>query len=94
MNVMVYPVIEESEHNLEGLDCWCVPKYLLPCDECDEMEPLVILPVRRLHADTPEQAQVDVAGCWKCVEGMIALTREEAEACERTVIIVHHRTGA
>lgn len=22
-------------HNTIGLDCWCEPRFLLPCDECD-----------------------------------------------------------
>lgn len=33
-NVHVYPVA--SEHTTEGLDCWCAPRYLLPCDDCDD----------------------------------------------------------
>jgi hypothetical protein len=27
-----------DEHLTEGLDCWCVPTYFVPCDECENGE--------------------------------------------------------
>lgn len=32
------------------------------------------------------------AGCWKCTEGRIALTRDEAAADEDPIVIVHNGT--
>lgn len=51
-------------HDTESIDCWCSPRYLKPCDECE-------------------------TGCWKCERGVIPLTREEAEACDDPIIVVH-----
>lgn len=53
------------EHVTTGLDCWCAPTYLLPCDECE-------------------------TGCWKCENGTTALTRTEAGAVDRPIVIVHN----
>lgn len=25
-----------TEHNINSVDCWCNPVYLLPCDECED----------------------------------------------------------
>lgn len=64
---MTLPTEPASErHNIAvgALDCWCEPRYCLPCDECD-------------------------TGCWKCESGLIRLTRDEAEAEDRPIIIVH-----
>jgi hypothetical protein len=63
-NTHVYPTTDE--HITVGPDCWCSPRYLLPCDECE-------------------------SGCWKCTDGVIVLTRAEAEACDRPIVIVHNR---
>jgi hypothetical protein len=32
-NLHTVPTI--GEHTTVGLDCWCSPTYLLPCDECE-----------------------------------------------------------
>lgn len=53
-------------HILHGLDCWCSPRYMLLCDECED-------------------------GCWKCDEGLIPLTRAQAEASEAALVVVHNR---
>jgi hypothetical protein len=52
-------------HDIESLECWCMPSFLLPCDECDD-------------------------GCWKCDRGRIILTREQAEACDVAIVIIHN----
>jgi hypothetical protein len=62
-NIHVVPVWQE--HVCTGFDCWCLPRYMIPCDECEE-------------------------GCWKCEGGEIWVTREEAEASDLRVIIVHY----
>jgi len=72
-----------DEHDLLGLDCWCSPRYLLPCDECD----VEIAPAD----DATEQIFERGSGCWKCDDGCIPLSRAEAEATERSIIIVHNR---
>jgi hypothetical protein len=33
-NIHTYPTTDE--HLTSGLDCWCSPAYLLPCDECED----------------------------------------------------------
>lgn len=30
-------------------------------------------------------------GCWKCTNGLIPLSRAEADASERPIVIVHNR---
>ena len=32
-SIHTYPLTDE--HITVGFDCWCSPRYLLPCDECD-----------------------------------------------------------
>lgn len=29
------PPTETTDHITSGIDCWCAPTYLLPCDECE-----------------------------------------------------------
>lgn len=88
----VYRVNEE--HNTEGLDCWCLPTYNRVCNECG-MRPLAEkldnLGIARLHAE-PEQMKVndEQVGCWKCTNGLIPLTRDEAGQEEEPMIIVHN----
>jgi hypothetical protein len=49
----VYPV-EEREHLTEGLTCWCRPKYVTPCDECDGDSCWNCGGTGVLHVDDPE----------------------------------------
>lgn len=78
---MIEPMSEAREtHDLSGLDCWCGPRYIRPCDECG-------VPITAtIHCD-------DFAAfnptCWKCEGGTIALTREEAQWADCPLIIVH-----
>lgn len=65
-DVHTVPVDTASDHNNMSRVCWCCPRYLLPCDECD-------------------------TGCWKCEDGHIVLTGEEAEKMTRPIVIVHNR---
>lgn len=65
-NLLVVPV--EGGHEEHGLDCWCVPTYFVPCDECENGD-----------------------GCWKCDNGKVWLTYDQALAEERTIVIVHNR---
>jgi hypothetical protein len=82
------------EHNTTGLDCWCKPTFGLPCDECGEYRPLTDAmdrqDVGRAHADSGDVEAADVRGCWKCKNGLIHLTREQAEREERPLVIVHN----
>lgn len=79
----VYPVTDDDEHICHGLVCWCVPRYFVPCDECEvEIAPLGAVTERIYQRGN---------GCWRCVDGLIELTAAEAEACEHPLIIVHNR---
>lgn len=78
----VYPTTDA--HNTDGLDCWCSPSYNLPCDECDVED-------HRGAARGHLPAQPSVSGCWKCTNGLIPLSREDAEWETRPLIIVHNR---
>lgn len=73
---------EKSTHNTDAgaLDCWCMPRYLRPCDECG-VDIKVSIHCDDIATRTPP--------CWKCVNGTIALTREEAETADFPLIIVH-----
>jgi hypothetical protein len=88
-----YPV-DEGEHVTDGIGCWCVPRYYLPCDECGDVDGLDAIADNagdtRLNAFA-EDMHAAVPGCWKCVEGLVELTQAEAEACERPLVIVHNR---
>lgn len=35
----VHVMPNNGEHPGEGLDCWCSPRYGLPCDECPTDKP-------------------------------------------------------
>jgi hypothetical protein len=81
-SVHTYPTTDE--HITDGLDCWCSPVYYLPCDECDVAEYRGIA-----RGDLP--AMPLASGCWKCTNGLILLSRAEAEATDQGIIIVHNR---
>lgn len=87
--------IDDDEHVIDGLGCWCAPRYLLPCDECGDMDGLTEIAekhgVGRLHSHPDEINAPQVPGCWKCVNGLVELTRDEAQACEDPLVIVHNR---
>jgi hypothetical protein len=34
-SVHTIPAERQTEHVTEGLMCWCVPRFYLPCDGCD-----------------------------------------------------------
>jgi hypothetical protein len=80
--VHVCPVADE--HDTDGLGCWCAPTYNLVCDECDAED-------HRGAAQGHLPAQPSHPGCWKCQNGLIPLTRAEAEATDQPLIIVHNR---
>lgn len=69
-------------HNtgIGSLDCWCMPRYLRPCDECGvEIKASV-------HCD---ELATGGPKCWKCEGGTVELTREEAGSADFPLIIVH-----
>lgn len=80
-SVHTYPTTDE--HVTQGLGCWCVPRYYLPCDECD----VELAPVE----DATERIYERGEGCWKCTDGLIELTQAEAHASEHPLVIVHNR---
>lgn len=67
-------------HDVESFDCWCRPRYYLPCDECETSpsDGLGVMMVVPPHL-----------GCWKCTSGLIELTREQADICEHSLVVVH-----
>jgi hypothetical protein len=74
--------MSQQEHDTDGLDCWCGPRYSLPCDECEvEVAPA---------DDASERIYERGAGCWKCEGGTIRLTREQAEHADAPLVIVHN----
>ena len=81
-------------HSTDGLDCWCRPRYGLPCEECGDMRRLSEAAERqgldRIHATTAELAHTPMP-CWKCDGGLIYLTRTEAEACGVPLVVVHNQ---
>jgi hypothetical protein len=94
MNRSIHAAPLIDEHAIDGLGCWCVPRYVLPCDECGDDEGLDAI----VGDDDPphavsfaEDMRAPVPSCWKCTEGLIELTRAEAEACTRPLVIVHNR---
>lgn len=94
-SIHTYPADEEfAEHITEGLMCWCVPRFYIPCDECGDLDGLSDLAeqhgVERLHS-YPDEMHADVPGCWKCKEGLVELTTAEAELCTQPLVIVHNR---
>lgn len=88
----VYPTTDE--HITEGFDCWCSPAYMLPCDECGDTDGLAEIAddvgSDELHSDV-EAMRAEVPGCWKCKNGLIELSREEAELAKEPLVIVHNR---
>lgn len=73
------------EHDTLTLDCSCGPAFFRPCDDCD---PEDYRGAHYAHLMRPPEH----AGCWKCVAGLIALTREEADECAQSdvcVVVVH-----
>jgi hypothetical protein len=77
-------------HVINGYDCWCAPRFYLPCDECGDLDSWerVTEDAKRVHA-RPKDLGV-TKSCWKCVNQLIELTRDEAEACAEPVLIVHN----
>jgi hypothetical protein len=73
-----------DEHCTDWLDCWCLPSYHLACDECDVAE---YRGAARVYLAEPPSG----AGCWKCEHGLIPITRAEADATDRTLIVVHNQ---
>ena len=73
-----------AEHNTSGLDCWCVPTYNLLCDECDVED-------HRGAAQGHLLEQPTHPGCWKCQNGLIPVSRRDAEWETSPLIIVHNR---
>lgn len=57
--------MKSRDHVTDGYDCWCQPRFLLPCDECAGV------------------------GCWKCTNGYIELSREDAGATPMPIIVAH-----
>lgn len=74
---------ERSTHNtaLGALDCWCMPRYLKVCDECG------VTINASIHCD---EVAIGSPPCWKCRDGTIPLTREEAGLADYPLIIVHN----
>lgn len=77
-------------HVIDGYDCWCVPRFYVPCDECGNIESWeqVSHGTKRVHA-RPKDLGV-TKSCWKCVNGLIELSQAEAEASEDAVLVVHN----
>lgn len=79
------------EHNTDSYDCWCSPRFFQPCDECgpDIQSPehcggLTVIP--------------GSVTCWKCganeFDGLIEITRDEADVDEDGLIVVHNEPAA
>lgn len=77
-------------HVLDGWDCWCQPRFYYPCDECGNIESWdnAVGDAERVHARPKDLGVTE--SCWKCVRGLIEITRVEAEASEDTVLVVHN----
>jgi hypothetical protein len=91
-SIHTYPTTDD--HITEGLDCWCSPTYMLPCDECGDADGLADLARQRgedrLHAKH-DGMRANVSSCWKCEQGLITLSRTEAGECSEPMVIVHNR---
>jgi hypothetical protein len=78
----VLPLSDLGRHNTGGLDCWCLPTFHRACDECDVVE---YRGAARVYLFEPVKAP----GCWKCRQGLIPITRDDAAMPEEALVIVH-----
>jgi hypothetical protein len=87
INAHVHPTTEA--HSTDGYDCWCDPVFIMPCTDCEQPDDSPTDSVVIAVSKGRTVSVMNRPSCWKCQHGYVELTRDEAEASDAPVIVVH-----
>ncbi len=64
INIVPSVYRDQLKHDVESYDCWCRPRFYLPCDECDGTGcwkcSAGLIELTRAEADAAEQSLIVV----------------------------------